>query len=313
MQTQKRLLYIIDRLSKETCTTKQLTLEVYDTDEEKKRRIIQHDIKLLREHFDGLLVSPYKGAYKFVQLPSFMQNLKSNDGLELHELLEFMTVFDNKMLTLFEKDEPALIGRLKGEVKSLYKIHENPLEVLRSPFLAEIKRAIKYRLYVNIGYKEQCLEALKLMQVHRIIYAKGNWYIAGYSSTHALYNGYRFMRINFIESFELCSKSFNRDIQVEYFIDNFQSLFSLYQAPTYEVKIHVAKEVMRHFKAKVYLKSQNIVEQRSDGLVISYQVSCNMEIVPLIKQWIPHITVLEPEHLKVQLRDEVERFLENML
>lgn len=133
MTTQKRLLHIIARLSKESCSTKQLAFEVYGTHDEKKRRIIQNDIKLLREHFDGLIISPAKGAYKFVKLPSFLQNITANDGLEFHELLEFMMVFDNKMLSLFEKDEPVLIKRMKEDVKSLYKIHENPLEVLKSP------------------------------------------------------------------------------------------------------------------------------------------------------------------------------------
>jgi len=312
MTTQKRLLHIIDRLTKETCTTKQLTFEVYGTDDEKKRRIIQNDIKLLREHFDGLIVSPYRGAYKFLKLPTFMQNLSTKDGLELHELLEFMAVFNNKMLSLFEKDEPALINRLQEEVKSLYKIHENPLEVLQSPFLVDIKRAIKYHQYVNIEYKERKLECLVSMQVHRIIYAKGNWYVAVYSSKDEFYNGYRFMRINFIVGFELLKPTFKRDVQVEHFVDNFQSLFSLYQASSYEVKIHVSKTVMRHFKAKKYLNSQEILSEDETGIVVRYEITTNMEIVPLIKQWIPHIKVLSPEHLKKQLRDEVTIFLKQL-
>ncbi len=312
MTTQKRILHIIERLSKEACTTKQLALELYGTTDEHKRRIVQQDIQFLKKEYPNMIVSPFRGEYKFLQLPAFIQNVALVDGLELNELFDFMAVFDSSMLSLFEKNEPVLIGKLKQEVKSLYKIHESPLERLHSPFLEKIKKAIKYRQYVNIGYKEQTLEDLKLMQIHRIIYAKGNWYIAGYSANHERYNGYRFMRINFIDSLELLSATFKRNIQVEHFVENFQSLFSLYQTATFEVKLHVSSEVMRHFKAKQYLKSQKILQEDATGIVVTYQITENMEIIPLIKQWIPHVTVISPESLKKQLRDEVQEFLKSL-
>lgn len=305
------MLYIMERLSKQSCTTKQLALEIYGCESESKRRIIQSDIKVLKEHFNGLIVSAIKGEYKFAKLPSFIENFAQHEGIELHDLLEFMAIVDNKMLSYFQKSEPALVGRIKRDVKRLYAIHEPPFELLQSPFLDKIKKAIKYRQYVNIGYKEQILERLQLMQIHRIIYAKGNWYIAGFSHKHRVYNGFRFMRINFIDSFELLPNTFKRDLQVEHFIDNFQSLFTLYQEPTYEAKIRVSKEVMRHFKAKKYLKSQKLLKEDQEGVILSYQISCNMEIIPLIKQWIPHIQVLSPEHLKKQLIQEVQTFLAN--
>ena len=312
MQTQKRVLKILERLAKESCTTKQLTLEIFGTDSEAKRRIIQGDIKLLRSYYKEKIVSPQRGRYKFLSLPNFMQNIKETEGVELNELFEFVAMFDSKMLKLFEEHEPEFVGHVKREVQSIYHIHELPFEMLKSNYLEQIKKAIKYRQYVNIVYTERMSEVLDEVQIHRIIYAKGNWYVALFTPKIERYNGYRFLRINFIEELEVLSKTFNRDIQVEHFIENFQSLFSLYQKPTYEVKLHVSKEVMRHFKAKVYLKSQSVTPT-DNGIIVTYQVTNNMEVIPLIKTWIPHITVLEPEHLKVQLKKEVKMFLGKML
>ena len=308
MRGQNRILYIIERLSNGACSTKQLTEEIFNVDDEGKRRIIQNDIKLLKESYGDKIVSPTKGVYKFLKLPYFIKNITTTDGVKIKELIEFMMVFDNKMLSMFEKEEPLLIKKLREDIKSIYLIHEPPLEMLSSVFLEDIKRAIKGRRYVTLNYEGNILESYNDIQIHRIIYARGNWYIAIHDSNWE--KKYNLLRINFIKDLKLDSKTFHRDIEIEKAIDNFQSLFSKPDSELFEVVVEVSSKIMRHFKHKKHLKSQKIIEESKRGLRISYEVTDPLVIMPLIKQWMPYIKVISPNSIKEQVYKDAKLFLE---
>ncbi len=306
MTTQERLLYIIERLSKEPCSTQTLTQEIFETTDKHKQRLVQMDISLLKNHFRDKIVT-VSNKHKFIELPYFIKNITTTDGIKMKELIEFMMVFDNKMLSMFEKEEPLLIQKLREEIKSIYLIYEPPLEILNSIFLDDIKRAIKGRRYVTLSYKANMFETYSHIQIHRIIYASGNWYIAIHDSTWE--KKYNLLRINFIEDLKVKSKTFHRDIEIEKAIDNFQSLFSKPDAKPFEVVVEVSSKVMRHFKQKKHLKSQKIIKESKRGLRLSYEVTDPLVIMPLVKQWMPYIVVISPKTLQKELCKDLEFFL----
>ena len=307
MTTQERLLYIIERLSKEPCSTQTLTQEIFETTQKNKQRLVQMDISLLKNHFKDKMVT-VSNRHKFIELPYFIKNITTTDGIKMKELIEFMMVFDNKMLSMFEKEEPLLIKKLREDIKSIYLIHEPPLEILDSVFLEDIKRAIKGRRYVTLGYEGNMYKTYVDIQIHRIIYASGNWYIAIHDARWE--KTYNLLRINFIRTLSLSSKTFHRDIEIEKSVDNFQSLFSKPDAERFEVIVEVSSKIMRHFKQKKHLKSQKILKESKRGLTISYEVTDALVIIPLIKQWMPYIKVISPKHIKEQITKDARLFLE---
>ncbi len=306
MNTQERLLYIMERIAKESCSTKQLTEEIFSTQEKHKQRLIQMDINLLKNHFKESIVTVSK-KHKFLKLPYFMQNTTTVDGIKMKELIEFIMVFDNKMLSLFEKEEPRLIKNLREDIKTIYLIHEPPLEILNSVFLDDIKKAIKGRRYVTLEYKTNMDETYAHIQLHRIIYSSGNWYVAIHDPTWK--KKYNLLRINFIKSITIHSKTFQRDIEIEKSINDFQSLFTKPDVNRFEVIVEVSAKIMRHFKHKKHLKSQKIIKESKKGLILSYEVTDSMVIVPLIKQWMPYIRVISPKSIQKELCEDAEKFL----
>jgi len=314
MQGQRRIIYILERLVKEECHTKMLCLEIFGVDESKKTRLIQKDLKLLNELFPETLISTRKGFHQFIKTPNFLKTVVSKEGMEAKEFLEFISIFGNRFLALFEKDEPKLIQQLKKDIQSIYHIHENPFEYLKSPFLKDIKRAIKFHRYVSIEYRgKKELKYYKKGQIYKIIYANNNWYIMLYNQDEKGYKDYLFLRINFIENLTVLSKTFNRDIQIERFIDNFQSLFSTYNKATYEVILEADSVAMKHFLVKKHLSSQEIIEKREETLILRFQITNNMEILPLIKHWIPHIKVLSaPSDLKEVLKRDLLAYIDGL-
>jgi len=308
MNTQERLLYIIERISKEPCSTKDLTREIFETMDKNKQRLIQMDIALLKEHFEDKLITLSR-KHKFIKLPYFMHNLTTTDGIKMKELIEFLMVFDNKMLSLFEKEEPLLIQNLRKDIQSIYLIYEPPLEMINPMFLDEIKRAIKNRQYVTLIYQSNLPETYIEIQLHRIIYAEGNWYLAIHDPNWE--KRYNLLRINFIKEMTLHAKTFHRDIEIERAINSFQSLFSKPDAKSFEVIVEVSSQIMRHFKEKKHLKSQKIIQESRKKLTLSFQVTDAMVVMPLIKKWMPHMRVVSPRHIQERLCRDAEFFLKH--
>jgi len=201
MNSQERVLYILQRIAQEPCSTQQLTQEIFGSDQRNKQRLIQMDIARLKQHFPHQIIT-LSQRHKLIKVPYFLQNLLSSDGIKIKELIEFLMVFDNKMLSLFEQEEPHLIQNLRKEIQEIYLIHEPPLEMIDGRFLESIKRAIKHRQYVNLDYQQppHRLKTYAHIQLHRIIYAEGNWYLAIHQSKSL--KPYNLLRINFIQSLE---------------------------------------------------------------------------------------------------------------
>ena len=66
----------------------------------------------------------------------------------------------------------------------------------------------------------------------------------------------------------------------------------------------------RFFKAKKFLPSQNILEEKDDGtLILSFKVTQDLEVEELIKKWIPFLTVIAPLTLKEKIDEELRSYL----
>jgi len=310
MDVKERILYIVESLAKESCSVKQLSLDIFGTDEPKKIRLIQQDIKMLKERYPEKVFSPKKGYYKLVNLPDFMEKLTNNDAGDLSELFEFIALFDAKMLKLFEQSEPALVKKLKKEIRTIYHIKDDPIEQIHNKEVwVKLKKAVKEKRYVSIAYKKNTLKAYNEIKPIKIVFARNNWYLAAVNSDDTHEFEFTFFRISHIVAITLDGRTFHEDVGALKHLDNLQSLFELYNTEKYSVILLVKKSAAPYFKSKKYLKSQQLLKENEDGsLIVSYRVNNTMEILPLIKRWIPDLLVLEPVELKEKVYNIIDQY-----
>ena len=79
-----------------------------------------------------------------------------------------------------------------------------------------------------------------------------------------------------------------------------------------DVHLFVDKEIVKYFERKP-LKSQTITGKDADGsieLVVS--ITHEMEILPLIFWYIPHIKVLEPQWLADIVKSKVDSYVQSI-
>ncbi len=307
-QAQRILIIIQMLLNKQTINSKKLS-HYFNTNQ----RSIQRDIQLIKEFFKDKLYQPKRGEYILqdnASLYSFIQNKQNNGNLK--DFFEFITLFDDKLLKFFNQKQFPIIKQIQKETSITYHILQKPIESLKTPFLSQIKQAIYQRRYANLSYKEIKLRDFESIKPIKIVFAEGNWYLASITNNYKLNHGFKFFRINFITNFQLLQKTFHRNIEATNFIKNFQSLFQDYKTPFYEVKLQADAKIARHFQVKKYLKSQKILEKKENGnLIITYTINNDMEIIPLIKKWLPYLKVLSPKTIDAKIKRDIKLYINN--
>ena len=77
-----------------------------------------------------------------------------------------------------------------------------------------------------------------------------------------------------------------------------------------DVVVEVSNIKARFFKAKNFLPSQKIIEEKDDGsLVLSFKVTQEMEMDELVKKWIPHMRVVTPLSLQQKIEEDLNQYL----
>ncbi len=297
-----RLLTLL-RESDQLCTKK--IVEIFETD----KRTVQRDIKILKEFLGEKLLMPSRGCYALQNRQELFSYLK--DSVKIREFFEFIALFDARLLSIFDVREFPIIQQVKKDVATLYHIAENPIERLDDEKLNPIKEAIKAHRKATIRYidRDTKIKHFRSIKPIKIIFAEGNWYL-GAMTEEEQNGGFKFLRINFIQSFELEPETFHREIDAEEFIRRFQSLFQNYQASDIEVTLEIDSFVARYFRVKNHLKSQQITQEKEDGtLIATYTITNEMEILPLVKKWLPHIRILKPKWLQDRLKEDLRTYL----
>ncbi|HIP59085.1 MAG TPA: WYL domain-containing protein [Campylobacterales bacterium] len=198
-------------------------------------------------------------------------------------------------------------------MRVIYQLHSSPFEEIKDQKIWHtLKEAIRNKRYICIAYHESKLLSYSHVKPIKIVYAKNNWYLATIISEEDKHGyGFTFLRINHIIGVSMETQNFQEDISALKFLENFQTLFEEYRGKSYTVNLLAKKEIAVFFKQKKYLKSQSIVDTQEDGsLLLSFRIDNSLEIMPLIKQWLPHLIVVQPQTLKEEIDKILHQYLD---
>lgn len=77
-----------------------------------------------------------------------------------------------------------------------------------------------------------------------------------------------------------------------------------------EVIIKVNAQVARYFTQRALLPNQEIIRHIENGeLLISCKNIHEMEIIPLVQYWIPHLTIVSPAYLQEKLVNKLKDYV----
>jgi predicted DNA-binding transcriptional regulator YafY len=153
---------------------------------------------------------------------------------------------------------------------------------------------------VNFHYKGK---EYKNIQPYKLINAKGIWYLAAVDKDKLK----TFHLANIANELKLF-KQFEPSEGIQETIEKEDGIF--FSKDKIEVILKASAQIAHYFKRRDILPNQVIEKELESGeLIISVKVANEMQIIPLIKYWIPEMDVISPQSLLKTIHQQCSDFL----
>ena len=114
-----------------------------------------------------------------------------------------------------------------------------------------------------------------------------------------------------ISNVKLTQISFIFDDKLNTLLENSISIWFQKDIEPFEVKIYADKIATKYFKRRP-LPTQSIVSLSKDTTMeFTIKITHEMEILPIIKYWLPHLRVIEPQWIQDIIDDDLKGYLHN--
>ena len=171
----------------------------------------------------------------------------------------------------------------------------------------ELEGAITAKHHIQCRYafedynKELGLKPLKIVNY------EGFWYLIALDSRNDKLKKYYLKNI---KNIRVLDETFESGAKLDRLLDNSISVWFEKETEPYRVTLQISSDVAKYFNRKPISKSQITESLHEDGsMVVSVEITNDMEIIPFVKYWIPHIKVLEPMGIKEAIERDLEGYL----
>ena len=163
-----------------------------------------------------------------------------------------------------------------------------------------IKNAIAEQQIIRLDYKNQT----RLVHPYKLLYHRGCWYLIGTQN-----NEIKTFRLSKILNLSILQgQSFVPDDKIWQLIDQGQGIWFGHQLTNVLIKID--EYARGYFLQKQILPNQKIIKSLEDGgLLIQCSVYQKQQIFPMIRSWIPHLTIIEPAEWRDDLNHQLKKYL----
>ena len=263
-------------------------------------KTIQRDLYEVLNDFGAIK----EGRYWKIDPKLKEDNLASNEKLILGILDEMAKgaggIFYSKAHSLLSQVSQQLEHPIFASVNSEY------LEEKSMLLFEELEKSIKEKVEITFDYEKYNFHVKPL----KLAFFDGFWYLLALhlKKDKETFKKYHLKTITNIKHLE---NTFEIPEIIEERLRYANSVwFNLDEQ--FPVKLFIDKSIRKYFERKP-LKGQSIIAEDKDGSIeIEISITNEMEIMPLIFWYIPHIKVLEPQWLADVVRNKVQGYLEEI-
>ncbi|MDM1273798.1 helix-turn-helix transcriptional regulator [Acinetobacter indicus] len=162
-------------------------------------------------------------------------------------------------------------------------------------------KAIQEQRQIGFVYKGEP----RLVQPYRLIHHHGSWYLAAVRKDQL--RTYRISHIKLMHATHGYSQ-FVPDPNIVKLVEDDDSIW--FGQDKQEIILSIDSQVAFYFKQRSILPEQQIVRELGDGgLLVSSKINHDMQLLPLIRFWIPHLKIVSPKGLQRQLEISLKEYL----
>jgi predicted DNA-binding transcriptional regulator YafY len=262
--------------------------------------------RTIQRDFNEKLVASY---------PIYQENKKwkMQDGFKIEKIRD---IEDKIVLDIIEKITDGIGGnfgnRSKRLLTKLKNDEQNPIytklniedisdklgDVVLLESAIKQKCEITCQYIYNNGRYETTIKPLKIVNY------EGFWYLVALRKDEI-----RKYYLKELSNIKLTDTIFELNTKIDELLNNSISIwFSQYNDP-FEVKLFAKKGASKYFQRRP-LPTQSTLSLNEDGTMeFIVKITNEMEILPIVKYWIPHLYILEPKWLKDQINEDIRKYL----
>lgn len=258
-------------------------------------RAIQRD---LNERFAFLQLEKTNGLYHLH--PTFLGKLSLRDVEHFARLAGVSGLFpsgaDDFLREVFDaRVQTALL--VKGQHYEDLGGKEHSFRQLEQAILARQKITYDYR-------KNEGTKSYADVEPYKLVNHDGIWYLAGKDGDKL--KAFTFSKI---DRLQVSDATFTADPSVETTLAAEDDIWL--NNKKLEVVLKIAAPVADYFKRRKLVANQVIEKELEDGgLIVSAKVAHINQILPTVRQWIPHIRIISPEGLQAEMEREIRSYLD---
>jgi predicted DNA-binding transcriptional regulator YafY len=238
---------------------------------------------------------------------------KMQDGFRVEKT---KSLEDEIVLDIIEKITEGIGGKFSTKAqKLLSKIKNedfNPIytklniEDISDRFsdIQTIETAIKEKKEINCSYNDEKHKVYSTtIQPLKIVNFEGFWYLIALGD-----NILKKYYLKNISNPQITDISFITDTKVDTLLENSISIWFQKDVKPFEVTLYANKIATKYFQRRA-LPTQKIISMNPDGTMeFSINITHEMEIIPIVKYWIPNLFILEPEWIREIVEDDLELY-----
>ena len=165
----------------------------------------------------------------------------------------------------------------------------------------QLEPAILHRQKVTLYYKGR----YHLLEPYKLINHRSCWYLAAVKDEKL-----KAYRLSFVKEVVVHSDQpiFQHSKEILEQLEKEESIW--FGQEKQEAILTISAEVADHFRQRSLLPHQQIVKEMDNGaLLISSQYVSSLQLLSLIRYWMPHIHVVSPESLQSELMDGLKGYI----
>ena len=200
-------------------------------------------------------------------------------------------------------------GEPKGVPFISFAIAYNGIDTaIAEPIIESIKKHCKcrFRYTNNSGAVE-----VRTVSPIKLYTAKGKWYLLAKDDTRQALRLFDFLKIKSFRTLNDIPQNLTEaDIAQAHAR---ASIWSSDDDEPFGVRLYASAYATRYLREVPLHPSQQLDMPHADGSAeFTYTITHPMELLPEIKNWIPHLHIIEPKALRDELRRDLEMFLREM-
>lgn len=163
------------------------------------------------------------------------------------------------------------------------------------------KQTIRALYKTDIEVKEVELNPLKLANF------EGFWYLITLDNENNYVKKYHFKSLSGITPL---NRTFVRSPKLDDALENAMGIWFRIHSNPFEVRLSVSPEIAKFFRRKPLSKTQDISSVGTDGsMEITLKITHEMEIIPIVQYWMPHMRVIEPVWIHKKIVENIKGYI----